>query len=50
MFGEINDKGYSALCDMWSLGMIYYELIFGQLPFPEYTKSYDDLINWFLDV
>lgn len=26
------EKKYTAKCDVWSMGIIYYELLFGNLP------------------
>ena len=39
VFKELNNSGYSALCDVWSLGIIYYELIFGEKPFQKAPQN-----------
>ena len=35
----ITGKGYSYSCDLWSMGVILYELIFCEMPFGEYSKD-----------
>lgn len=39
----IEFKPYGILADMFSLGAIYYQLLFGILPFS--IKSYDDFLK-----
>lgn len=34
---------YTAKCDVWSIGLIFYELIYGQTPWP--SNSIIDLVN-----
>lgn len=36
-----NDKGYSFEGDIWSLGLVVYELAIGQYPFKESTAFFD---------
>ena len=43
---EMYNKSYTDKADVWSLGMIFYFLLFGSLPFPQETY---DLVNmWVL--
>ena len=39
---EIFDQNYNYKCDIWSIGIILYEMLFGYTPFHGY--NYDDLI------
>lgn len=39
----IEFKPYGLLADMFSLGAIYYQMLFGSLPFS--IKSYDDFLK-----
>ena len=34
---------YTSKCDVWSIGLIFYELIYGQTPWP--SNSVIDLVN-----
>lgn len=33
----LNDENYSAKCDVWSTGVLFYQLIFGKLPWNGYS-------------
>lgn len=39
----IEFKSYGTLVDMFSLGAVYYQMLFGNLPFS--VKSYDDFLK-----
>jgi serine/threonine protein kinase len=36
---------YTNLCDMWSLGIIFHELVFGEKPYSKDTTNYSKLIG-----
>jgi serine/threonine-protein kinase ULK/ATG1 len=38
-------KQYNEKCDIWSLGIIIYKMLFGDYPFFPQTYSLDDLIE-----
>ena len=40
---ENNKKEYSSKCDLWSIGVCYYFLLFGQVPFTD-AKNTKDLL------
>ena len=37
----LSKQGYSSKCDIWSIGVIYYELLVGKHPFT--ARSMNDL-------
>ena len=44
MAPEISDKkGYSEKCDIWSIGVITYQMIYGKLPFSLKNQSRENL-------
>lgn len=40
----LDKKKYSQKCDIWSLGIIYYELLYGNLPW-DFRSPQDYLMN-----
>ena len=40
---EIIDRKYNAKCDIWSIGVIMYEMLFGKKPFT--GNNYNEVIN-----
>lgn len=41
---ESNKKEYSSKCDLWSIGVCYYFMLFGQMPFSEANNTKDLLL------
>jgi serine/threonine-protein kinase ULK/ATG1 len=43
----LNDECYSPKCDIWSVGMLFYELLFGKLPWNGYSvpSLYNNIQN-----
>ena len=42
----IGDKDYDSKCDVWSIGIIFYELLFGKLPWDP-VKNTKQLVEFF---
>lgn len=48
----LNDDLYSAKCDVWSTGVVFYELMFGKLPWTGYSVAnlYNNIKTKSLDI
>jgi serine/threonine protein kinase len=46
------DEGYDDKCDIWALGVMMYEMVFGTTPFygPSSLETFTNVLNYALDV
>lgn len=42
MSPEVCEKRYSSKCDVWSIGVIFFELLTGELPFKS-TSEFENM-------
>ena len=41
----IDNQNYTAKCDVWSIGVIFYQILFGIFPWNVNVDNIDDLHN-----
>lgn len=40
---------YNPKCDVWSMGMVFYQMLVGTKPFSQSNKN-SNVLNWIIDI